>query len=149
MRTERGRGTTTTLIVPIAAAVQRVLLVGIGDERVALPIVKVERILQLAADEVERNAGDSFALVDDEPTPVVDLAPVLGIPSERPEGEAMLVLCELRGERVALEVDRFAGQQEIYVKPVPELLAPVKVLAGLTILGDGSPVFLLDLNHLV
>jgi chemotaxis protein histidine kinase CheA len=55
---------------------------------------------------------------------------------------------EVRGEPVALRVDRFAGQQEIYVKPVPGLLAAVKVLAGMTILEDGQPVFLLDLNHL-
>jgi two-component system chemotaxis sensor kinase CheA len=58
-----------------------------------------------------------------------------------------LVLSEVRGEMVALEVDRVQGQQEIYLKPVPELLGTVKVLAGLTVLGDGTPVFLLDLNH--
>ena len=60
-----------------------------------------------------------------------------------------VVLTDVRGERVVLKVDRFAGQQEIYVKPLPELLSGVKALAGLTVLGDGSPVFLLDLNHLV
>ena len=60
-----------------------------------------------------------------------------------------LVISEMRGERVALRVDRFEGQQEIYVKPVPELLASVRILSGLTVLEDGSPVFLLDLNHLV
>jgi chemotaxis protein histidine kinase CheA len=55
---------------------------------------------------------------------------------------------DIRGEAVGLRVERFAGQQEIYVKPVPELLAQVRLLAGFTVLGDGSPVFLLDLNHL-
>ena len=45
-------------------------------------------------------------------------------------------------------MDRFEGQQEFYVKPVPELLASVRILAGLTVLDDGSPVFLLDLNQL-
>ncbi len=59
------------------------------------------------------------------------------------------MIAEVRGERVALLVDRFEGQQEIYVKPVPDLLASVRILAGLTVLEDGSPVFLIDLNHLV
>jgi chemotaxis protein histidine kinase CheA len=45
-------------------------------------------------------------------------------------------------------VDRIAGQQQIYVKPPPPLLASVRALAGLTILGDGRPVFLLELNQL-
>ena len=59
-----------------------------------------------------------------------------------------IVVTEVRGERVALRVDRLLGQQEIYVKPVPEMLAGVRVLAGLTMLDDGRPVFLLDLNQL-
>ena len=59
-----------------------------------------------------------------------------------------LVLSAVRGERVALHVDRIAGQQQIYVKPPPDLLSNVRAVAGLTILGDGRPVFLLDLNQL-
>jgi chemotaxis protein histidine kinase CheA len=31
---------------------------------------------------------------------------------------------------------------------VPELLSNVKLLAGMTVLEDGSPIFLLDLNHI-
>jgi len=45
-------------------------------------------------------------------------------------------------------VDRVVGQQQIYVKPVPEILASVRVLSGLTILGDGRPVFVLDPNQI-
>ncbi len=154
LRTERGQGTTTTLRVPITAAVQRVLLVGIAEERVAIPISKVERILEVPAEAIEHAAGDSFALIDDTPVPVLFLAKRLRI--EAPAGGAPagngsvpLVLSEIRGERVALAVDRFEGQQEFYVKPVPELLACVRILSGLTVLQDGSPVFLLDLNQLV
>ena len=51
-------------------------------------------------------------------------------------------------ERVALRLEHVVGQQQIYVKPVPELLVGMKALAGLTILGDGRPVFLVDLNQL-
>ena len=58
------------------------------------------------------------------------------------------MLVDVREERVAIHVERVAGQAQIYVKPVPELLVRVKALAGLTILGDGRPVFLLDLNQL-
>jgi two-component system chemotaxis sensor kinase CheA len=163
LRTQPGVGTTTTLVVPITAAVQRVLLVGVGGESVALPIVKVERILELPASAIERSGNESFALVDDEPLLVIELASrfrvAIGAP-HRDAGNAdagplggsselaLLALTEVRGERVGLRVDRFEGQQEIYVKPVPELLSSVKLLAGLTVLGDGSPAFLLDLNHL-
>lgn len=150
LRSELGRGTTTSLVVPITAAVQRVLLVGIADQRVAIPIAKVERILEVAPSAIEEAAGECFALIDDEPIPVLSLAKQLSIESDQRELFFVpMVLTEIRGEMVALSVDRFDGQQEIYVKPVPELLAPVRILAGLTVLEDGSPVFLLDLNQLV
>jgi two-component system chemotaxis sensor kinase CheA len=149
LSTSSGRGTTTTLVVPISAAVQRVLVVGVGSERVALPITKVERILEVPSEAIERSGFETFALIDDEPVLVLVLSECLQVVSSSgPEDAIPLVLVEVRGERVALCVDRFEQQQEIYVKPVPELLSGVRALAGMTVLGDGSPIFLLDMNHL-
>ncbi len=157
--TEAGRGTTTTLTVPITAAVQRVLLLALGNETVALPISRVERILELHSDQIETAGQESFVLIHDEPIPVLHLAAQLALDdrgeheSEEPVGGerdsvVTLILTDVRGERVALRADRVSGQQQIYVKPVPELLASLRALAGLTILGDGRPVFVLDQNQL-
>jgi len=147
IETQRGRGTTTRLRVPVTAAVQRVLLVSVGGETVALPIAKIERILELPESAIERSGSDAFATLDDELVPVLDLAHHLGLETAPSPGPQSLVLTEVRGERVALCAARVEGQQQIYVKPVPELLAGVKALAGFTILGDGRPVFLLDPNQ--
>ena len=144
-----GRGTRTSVLVPITAAVQRVLLLGLGREVVALPIARVERVLELASEQIERSGGDAFALLDDELVPVLDLAERTAVEGERVEAAVVnLVLSDVRGDRIALCTERIEGQQQIYVKPVPELLSNVRALAGLTIMGDGRPVFLLDLNQL-
>jgi two-component system chemotaxis sensor kinase CheA len=147
LESRRGAGTTTTLIVPITAAVQRVLVLGVGDEAVALPIAKIERILELPVERIETSGAEAFTLIGEELVPVLDLAPRLGVAGRR-EPIVPLVLTELRGERVGLTADRVIGQQQIYVKPVPELLSGLRALAGLTILGDGRPMFLLDLNQI-
>jgi len=147
--TTLGSGTTTTLTVPITAAVQRVLLLDVAGERVALPIARVERIVELPLEAIETSGHEAFALIDDEPIPVFSLAERLALEPREEVGVATLVLTEVRGEQLAVRVDRVAGQQQIYVKPVPELLAPVRALAGLTILGDGRPVFVLDPNQLI
>jgi two-component system chemotaxis sensor kinase CheA len=148
VRTTRGRGTTLVLSVPITAAVQRVLLIGVGPESVALPISRVERIVECPAEAIERSGREAFVLIDDEPLPVLPLARRIALPEFARPATAVLVLTDVRGARVALEVERIVGQQEIFVKPVPELLSGVRGLAGLTILGDGRPVFVLDLNLL-
>jgi two-component system chemotaxis sensor kinase CheA len=145
---ERGEGTVTCLVVPITAAVQRVLMLGLADEIVALPISKVERIVEMGAESIERSGSDAFVLIDDELVPVIDLAQRVGLPSASEEGPVSLVLTEIRGDRLALASQRIVGQQQIYVKPLPELLSGLRSLAGLTILGDGRPMFLLDPNQI-
>ena len=147
--TTQGQGTTTRLEVPITAAVQRVLLVEVAGERVALPISKVERILEVPAASIEESGGEAFVLIDDQPILVLDLARCIALDSSDRPDPVPLAVTDVRGEIVALRVSRFVSQQEVYVKPVPDLLSPVKGLAGMTILEDGIPVFLLDLNHLV
>jgi chemotaxis protein CheY-P-specific phosphatase CheC len=124
LATERGRGTTMTLVVPITAAVQRVLLLGVSDEIVAIPIAKVERILEIADSNIERAGQDAFTLVDDDPLPVISLAEQLAFEPREAREVAVLVLADVRGEVMALQADSIVGQQQIYVKPVPELLAP-------------------------
>jgi two-component system chemotaxis sensor kinase CheA len=148
LRSERGRGTTTSLVVPITAAVQRVLILGVGEEMVALPIAKVERILEVPVEAIERSGSDAFTLIDDELVAVIDLAGHVGVAMGEPKASVSLVLTEIRGERLALCAERILGQQQIYVKPLPELLSGLRSLAGLTILGDGRPIFLLDPNQI-
>lgn len=143
-----GLGTTTTLLVPITAAVQRVLLLGLADETVAVPIAKVERVVELDAASIEDAGGEQFAIVDDEPVLVLDLARRFGLEGPARTGTVPLVLALVREERVGLLVDQLDGQQEIYVKPLPRILLGARALAGLTVLGDGSLVFLLDMNQL-
>jgi two-component system chemotaxis sensor kinase CheA len=147
LQTRPGAGTTAVLRVPIAAAVQRVLLVELGCEVVAVPISKVERVIEIDPASVEESGGECFALLDGDPVLVLDLASRLGWEPTSAQS-VQLVVADVRGQRVALRVGRFAGQQDIYVKPLPLLLAALRVLAGHTVLGDGRPVFLLDLNQL-
>jgi chemotaxis protein histidine kinase CheA len=87
-------------------------------------------------------------LVEDEPVAVFPLAEHLCLPPPKPRAQEVLVLAEVRGELMAINIDSVVGHQQIYVKPVPELLSSVRSIAGLTILGNGLPTFLLDLNQL-
>lgn len=150
LSTEPGLGTTTTLCVPLAAAVQSALIVRLGRERIALAMNRVERVLEVPAEEVEEGGSESFLMLGDDPVLVLDLAELARVPrAEASACSRRLVLARVRGECVALRVDEFLGQSELYVKPVPEILRAVRWLSGVTVLEDGGPVFLLDLNHLI
>ncbi len=148
LSSQAGLGATTILCVPVTAAVQRMLLLGVAGEIVGLPIAKVERVVELDVATIEDAGRERFAIVEDAPLLVIDLVERLGLGPRIAKGAALLVLADVREQRVGLLVERLHGQQEIYVKPLPRLLAGAKGLAGLTVLSDGVPVFLLDLNSL-
>jgi two-component system chemotaxis sensor kinase CheA len=164
--TAKGTGTTTRLLVPIAAAVQRVLLLDVAGQTLAFPVARIEKVLEVPHDLIESSGNETFADIDDAPVPVLCLARHMQLEPDRrisASGSPLakerrqvaepkvvtLVLTNVREERVAIRVERVVGQQQIYVKPVPELLTRVRGLAGHTILGDGRPVFVLDLNQMV
>ncbi len=130
IETRSGLGTTISLVVPITAAVQRVLLLGVGEETVAIPISKIERVIEVERTAVERAGAEHFTVVDDEPVLVIDLAETLGLSCPISGGIAPLVVTEVRGERVGVLIERLDGQEEIYVKPLPRLLQSCRGLAG-------------------
>jgi two-component system chemotaxis sensor kinase CheA len=51
--------------------------------------------------------------------------------------------------KVALAVDRLLGQQEVVLKTLSRPLDLIPGLAGVTILGTGRPVFILDVPRLL
>ena len=64
------------------------------------------------------------------------------------DGRPYLVM-EHDGGKVALAVDRLLGQEEVVLKALSRPLDLVTGLSGVTILGSGRPVFILDVPRLV
>ena len=83
--------------------------------------------------------------------PVHPLALLLELPAGTAVDDAsrFFVVVDSDEGRVALEVDRLLGQEEVVLKALAKPLDQVPGLAGVTILGNGRPVFILDVTRLV
>jgi two-component system chemotaxis sensor kinase CheA len=143
-----GAGTRVVLRLPLTVAVQPVLLVGVGEEVLGLPIAKVHGAAQVSYTGLDRSRGGPLLPYDGELVPVHDLAALLGFPGGGRD-ERAVVVAEGADGRIGLAVDALLGQQEAVLKP---LTAPLDAVAGLsaaTILGNGRPVFILDVARLL
>jgi two-component system chemotaxis sensor kinase CheA len=143
-----GQGTRLVLRLPLTVAVQPVLLVGIGDEVLGLPIAKVHGAAHVSFAGLDRSRGGPLLSYDGALVPVHDLAPLLGF---RPSGrdDRAVVVAEGTDGRIGLCVDALLGQQEAVLKPLGEVLGAVVGLSAVTVLGNGRPVFILDLARLL
>ncbi len=143
-----GQGSTITLRLPLTLAVVAVLLVEVGGERYALPVSFVEQIMEVSADDIQRSQGQELIARDGILLPLVRLHRVLGCPQEESAANPLVVLSMMRGRLVGVAVDRMVGYREVVVKSLGKALKGVRGFAGVTILGDGSTVLILDLNTL-
>jgi two-component system chemotaxis sensor kinase CheA len=143
-----GQGTRILLRLPLTVAVQPVLLVRVGDEVLGLPIAKVHGAAQVSFGALDRSRGGPILPYDGELVAVHDLAVLLGFPADGRDDRAVVVAEGSEG-RIGLAVDLLLGQQEAVLKPLGAPLAGVAGLSAVTVLGNGRPVFILDVPRLL
>lgn len=145
-----GEGTVFTLKLPLTLAVVSVLLVRVGDERYAIPVSHVEQTLQVAPHEIQRSQGQEVVAREGVLVPLLRLDRALGARRAGPAdgGPLHAILAEIRGRLVGVVVDGILGYRDAVVKPLGKALRGLRGFAGVTILGDGTMVLIIDLNTL-
>jgi two-component system, chemotaxis family, sensor kinase CheA len=148
-----GDGTTMSLSLPLSVSTMHCLLLEAGGQTYALPVAGVERIVRVAADQIERAEGRQAVRIDGRPVVLASLAELLGLGSAATgDGHAAkrpVIVVAGQGRRVGLLVDRLERTQELVVKNLPEPLLRVRHLAGATILGSGRVAMILSATDLV
>jgi len=145
----RGAGSRVTFRLPLTVAVQPVLLVRVGDEVLGLPIAKVHGAVQVEMSRLDHSRGAPMLPYAGELVPVHDLTHLLGFPRGGARDERAVVVAEGGDGRVGLAVDALLGQQEAVLKPLGAPLDAVPGLSAVTVLGNGRPVFILDVQRLL
>jgi two-component system chemotaxis sensor kinase CheA len=148
IESEPGRGSRIALRLPLTVAVQQVLLVRVGEEVLGLPIAKVHGAAQAEVDRLERSRGEPMLPYGGGLVPVRDLAGLLGLPRGAQGGVRQVVVTDGEGARVGLAVDALLGQEDAVLKPLTRPLSLVSGLSAVTVLGNGRPVFILDVPRL-
>jgi len=146
---EPGRGTRFTLRLPLTVAVVHLLLVEVGDEVFGLPIAKVVGATEADGDALSRSRETALLPHGNSLLPVHALDTLVGVPTPGMRGVRPFVVMEGDSGRVALGVDRLLGQEEVVLKPLSRPLDLLPGLSGVTILGSGRPVFILDVPRLL
>ncbi len=146
-----GKGTTIQLLVPTSVTMTRGLLVRIGMEDYMLPLLAVEKIVELHADSIFTIEGQPAVNIDNKPLPLASLSDILNRPhTEQKKAEKMpaIIIC-VAEQRLALVVDEIVTEQELAVMPLGKPLRRVRNVTGAALLGDGRPVIILNTADLV
>ena len=145
MDTQKGKGTTFTLTLPLTLAIIKAMLIGLGDQIYAIPLMNIRETVKVAADAIKPVKDMEVIRLREEIIPVLRLSRELGIKSaDTDDDQLSVVIVEGRAKSLGLVVDKVLAEQDVVVKPLGAFLKRVRGITGATILGDGRVVLILD-----
>ncbi|HOQ06600.1 MAG TPA: chemotaxis protein CheA [Clostridiales bacterium] len=150
VETEPGKGSRFYIRLPLTLAIIQALLVMIGDEKYAIQLGSVHKIINITPGDIKTVQKQEVVMYRNSVIPIVRLREALEVPGESSADQKVMTLVIVKkGERLTgFIVDRIIGQQEIVQKSLGKYLAGTKVITSATILGDGNVALILDVNAL-
>ncbi|MBN1244077.1 chemotaxis protein CheA [Candidatus Bathyarchaeota archaeon] len=148
--TRLGKGTKTSIKVPLTLAIIKAILVQDSGQTFTIPTCQVSEIVKAKKSDIKLLGRTDAIVVRGKVIPVVHLHKLLGLEGANEE-EFELLITHLGDEKtkLALVVDSVLRQQDILVKPISETLKGLKGISGATILGDGQVVLVLDVGQFI
>ena len=141
VESEPRRGTSFIIEVPVARRGESVMLLRVGQLRIALPAAVVRRATRLEPGSVVERDGRTLASVGDRLVPFVPLARLYG----QPAADSQLLLeGVVSGQPLAIAVDTVQGEEEVLVRPITRRAPTDRLLEGVALLASGEPVGVLS-----
>lgn len=145
---EKGKGTTVTIKLPLTLAIVEGLLVRIAQDSFVLPLSVVEECVELTKEDREKSHSGNLAHIRGEIVPYIRLRKEFGISEELPDIE-QIVVTGTNGSRVGLVVDSVIGEHQTVIKNLGRLYKNVESISGATVLGDGTVALIIDVPRVL
>jgi two-component system, chemotaxis family, sensor histidine kinase and response regulator WspE len=148
--TDLGRGTTFQMRLPLTLSIVRALLVEIGNEPYAFPLVHINRALKVATKDIEVVAGRQHFRFEDRQIGLVAANKIFGGTEHNHIGEQVSVVVIGNKEKCyGVITEKFLGERELVIKPLDPRLGKIKDISSGALLDDGSPVLIVDVEDLI
>ncbi|MBG4719957.1 chemotaxis protein CheA [Pseudomonas aeruginosa] len=147
---QKGSGSKIVIKVPLTLAIMPTLMVMLGSQAFAFPLVNVNEIFHLDLSRTNVVDGQEVVIVRAKALPLFYLKRWL-VPSAAHEeqGEGHVVILSVGTQRIGFVVDQLVGQEEVVIKPLGKMLQGTPGMAGATITGDGRIALILDVPSML
>ncbi|QXH55280.1 chemotaxis protein CheA [Pseudomonas maumuensis] len=146
----KGQGSKIVIKVPLTLAIMPTLMVMLGNQAFAFPLVNVNEIFHLDLSRTNVVDGQEVVIVRDKALPLFYLKRWLVQDQEHEEQhEGHVVILSVGTQRIGFVVDQLVGQEEVVIKPLGKMLQGTPGMSGATITGDGRIALILDVPSML
>ena len=149
IQTELGKGTTFQLRLPLTLAIIKALLFRVRDRLYAVPLGNVLEITRAMEADIHIVDGHEVIQLREELLTLVRLSTMVEGADVAPSKKVFVIVVSVGHRKYGLVVDRLAGEQELVIKALDDLLVSTELVSGASVLGDGRVVLILNISTVV
>ena len=145
VETTPGKGSRFELLLPPTMAIVDVMIVRINGKRLGIPISSIVEVANFKRDTTHHIGKGEAILLRNEVLQILWLNEMVGVSNSC----EILIVVQYQKRKCCIPVDEVEGKQEVVVKPLSSFIGKTRGVSGVTILGDGGVVPVLDVNTIV
>ncbi|MDY1047361.1 MULTISPECIES: chemotaxis protein CheA [Pseudomonas] len=146
----KDQGSKIVIKVPLTLAIMPTLMVMLGNQAFAFPLVNVNEIFHLDLSRTNVVDGQEVVIVRDKALPLFYLKRwLVKSAAHEEQGEGHVVILSVGTQRIGFVVDQLVGQEEVVIKPLGKMLQGTPGMSGATITGDGRIALILDVPSML
>ncbi|WP_336315591.1 chemotaxis protein CheA [Stutzerimonas stutzeri] len=146
----KGQGSKVVIKVPLTLAIMPTLMVMLGNQAFAFPLVNVNEIFHLDLSRTNVVDGQEVVIVRDKALPLFYLKRwLIHDAAQEEQREGHVVILSVGNQSIGFVVDQLVGQEEVVIKPLGKMLQGTPGMSGATITGDGRIALILDVPSML
>ncbi|WP_016953673.1 hybrid sensor histidine kinase/response regulator [Anabaena sp. PCC 7108] len=145
-----GKGTSFHFQLPLTLSVVRTLLVEISDKPYAIPLARIDQIVTVDRSEITDVENRQYFTMNNQNIGLISAHQVLELPAlKQQKGVVSIVVISDQNTTYGLVIDKFLGERDLVVRPLDPRLGKVPDISATALLGDGSPILIVDVSDMV
>jgi two-component system chemotaxis sensor kinase CheA len=136
-----GQGTVFRLRLPLTLAIIKAILFRVEHRLYAVPLNSVAEMTRVHQSDIHLVDGHEVTQLRKEVLTLVRL----GRPAEASHQKLFVLVVSHAGQKLGLVVDELSGQEELVIKALDTSILSSDLISGVSILGDGRVVLILNL----
>jgi two-component system, chemotaxis family, sensor kinase CheA len=147
IQSEKGKGSTFRVRLPLTLAIIDGFLVSIGNSFFVLPLDVVVECIEFKEEYITSKNIDSINLRG-ESLPFIRLAELFDLGTSQTKRKNIIII-RFAGKQAGILVDDLHGEIQTVIKPLGKVFQHLKSISGSSIMGNGEIALILDIPSLV
>ncbi|MBD3795768.1 MAG: chemotaxis protein CheA, partial [Epsilonproteobacteria bacterium] len=143
LESKKSVGTKITLELPLTLAIQKILLLKVSSQIYGIAADSISEIIKVEKEKIAYFKDLHVFMHRGDTVSISYADEILGI--KKCDEKMELTLLIDNSKKRAIAVESLLNTIDTVVKPVPNILSDINIMSGVTILGDGTIVYILDL----